>query len=106
MNIDSERQKHYAQRLGVGSPWAVKNVELKPAEKRGEIELGWPWGADAQCPECGGRCSIHDGAPERTWRHLDTMQFRTEIRRHVPRGTARNTGSRQCRCLGRRRIGA
>jgi hypothetical protein len=80
MNIDSELQKHYAQLLGVGSPWEVKNVELKLAEKRVEIELGWQWGADAQCPECGCRCSIHDCAPERTWRHLDTMQFRTEIR--------------------------
>lgn len=85
MNIDSERQKHYAQRLGVGSPWEVKNVELKLAEKRVAIERGWPWGADAQCPECGGRGSIHNCAPERTWRHWDTMPFRTEIRARVPR---------------------
>ena len=94
MNIDSELQKHYAQLLGVGSPWEVKNVELKPAEKRVEIELGWQWGADAQCPECGGRCSIHDCAPERTWRHLDTMQFRTEIRARVPRADCPEHGVR------------
>src|SRR5208337_1858845 len=35
--------------------------------------------------ECGVACSIHDSAPERTWRHLDTMQFATLIRARTPR---------------------
>lgn len=85
MNMDSELQKHYALLLGVGSPWEVKTVELKLAEKKVEIELGWQWGADAQCPECGQACSIHDCGAERTWRHLDTMQFTTLIRARTPR---------------------
>ena len=85
MNIDTELQKHYALLLGVGSPWEVKNVELKLGEKKVEIELGWQWGASAKCPECGRECSIHDCAPERTWRHLDTMQFTTLIRARAPR---------------------
>jgi hypothetical protein len=51
MNMDSERQKHYALLLGVGSPWEVKDVELKLTEKQVEIELGWQWGAAAKCPE-------------------------------------------------------
>jgi transposase len=85
MSMDSELQKHYAQLLGVGSPWEVKQVELKLPEKKVEIELGWQWGAAAKCPECGRECSIHDCAPERTWRHLDTMQFRTLVRARTPR---------------------
>jgi len=85
MSMDSELQKHYAQLLGIGSPWEVKTVELKLAEKKVEIELGWQWGAAAKCPECGRECSIHDCAPERTWRHLDTMQFTTLIRARTPR---------------------
>jgi transposase len=85
MSMDSELQKHYALLLGVGSPWEVKNVELKLAEKKVEIELGWQWGAPAKCPECGRECSIHDCAPERIWRHLDTMQFTTLIRARAPR---------------------
>jgi len=85
MSMDSELQKHYALLLGIGSPWAVKNVELKLGEKRVEIELCWQWGAAARCPECGRECSIHDCAPERTWRHLDTMQFTTLIRARMPR---------------------
>jgi transposase len=85
MSIDNELQKHYALLLGIGSPWEVKTVELKLAEKQVDIELGWQWGAAAKCPECGRECSIHDSAPERTWRHLDTMQFETLIRARVPR---------------------
>ena len=60
-------------------------MELKLPEKKVEIELGWQWGAAAKCPECGRECSIHDCAPERTWRHLDTMQFTTLIRARTPR---------------------
>jgi transposase len=85
MSMDSELQKHYGQLLGIGSPWEVKAVALKLAEKQVDIELGWQWGAAAKCPECGRECSIHDSAPERTWRHLDTMQFETLIRARVPR---------------------
>jgi transposase len=85
MSMDTELQKHYALLLGIGSPWEVKTVELKLGEKKVEIELGWQWGQSAKCPECGVACSIHDCAPERTWRHLDTMQFTTSIRARTPR---------------------
>ena len=85
MSMDSELQKHYGLLLGIGSPWEVKTVELKLGEKKVEIELGWQWGAAATCSECGRECSIHDCAPERTWRHLDTMQFTTLIRARTPR---------------------
>ena len=69
MSMDTELQKHYALLLGIGSLWEVKTVELKLGEKKVEFELGWQWGQSAQCPECGRPCSIHDSAPERTWRH-------------------------------------
>jgi len=85
MSIDNELQKHYVLLLGIGSPWEVKAVALKLAEKQVDIELGWQWGAAAKCPECGRECSIHDSAPERTWQHLDTMQYETLIRARVPR---------------------
>ena len=85
MSMANELQKHYALLLGIGSPWEVKTVELKLAEKKVEIELGWQWGSAAQCPECGCECSIHDRAPERIWRHLDTMPFTTLIRARTPR---------------------
>jgi transposase len=92
MSLDSELQKHYAQLLGIGSPWEVKTVDLKLTEKKVEIELSWQWGAAAKCPECGRACSIHDCAPERTWRHLDTMQFTTLIRARTPRSNCPKHG--------------
>ena len=92
MSMDGELQKHYALLLGIGSPWEVKTVELKLQEKQVEIELGWQWGAAAKCPECGRDCSIHDCAPERTWRHLDTMQFTTLIRARTPRSACPEHG--------------
>ena len=97
MSIDNELQKHYGQLLGIGSPWEVKNVELKLADKKVEIELGWQWGAPATCPECGRECSIHDCAPERTWRHLDTMQFTTLIRARIPRSDCPEHGVKTMR---------
>lgn len=90
--MHSELQKHYAQLLGVESPWQIKNVELKLKEKCVEIELGWEWGSRAKCPACDGACSIYDSAPERTWRHLDTMQFQTIIRAKVPRSNCPTHG--------------
>jgi transposase len=84
-NMQNELQKHYGQLLGIGSPWEVKQVELKLADKRVEIGLEWQRGSAVQCPQCEQACGIHDYAPERTWRHLDTMQFETVIRARVPR---------------------
>jgi transposase len=97
MSLDTELQKHYSLLLGVGSPWEVKAVSLKLEAKRVEIELGWQWGSVACCPECQRACSIHDTAAERTWRHLDTMQFATEIRAQVPRANCPEHGVRTMR---------
>ncbi|MEM6692317.1 MAG: ISL3 family transposase [Planctomycetota bacterium] len=44
------------------------------------------------CPECNKQCARHDTAPEGTWRHLDTMQFKTEIRAAVPRSKCTKCG--------------
>lgn len=83
--LDNELQRHYGRLLGMPSPWPVKDVKLELADKRVEIELVWTAGAKGRCPVCGKVCSVYDFAPERTWRHLDTMQFQTVIRARVPR---------------------
>jgi transposase len=77
---------------GVNSPWEVKDLQLKLDDKKVEIELGLPWGADALCPECGRTCSLDDGVPERTWRHLDTRPFETIVRARVPRSDCAEHG--------------
>lgn len=76
---------HYAQLLGISSPWRVKRAVLELAKSKVEIEVEWDPQAAVVCPQCGRECPRHDHAPERTWRHLDVMQFTTIIRARVPR---------------------
>jgi len=49
-------------------------------------------GGRVKCPECGKECTIADHAPERSWRHLDTMQFETRLRARVPRSDCPSCG--------------
>jgi transposase len=83
--MENELHRHYAQLLGVESPWMVNGVNLELDQRRVTIELGWKAGHRVECPQCGQECPIADHAPERTWRHLDTMQFETRIGARVPR---------------------
>jgi transposase len=77
---------HYRALLGLQSPWEVSDVKLDLAQQRVEIRLKWPDEVrQAQCPECGKLTPIYDQAPERRWRHLDTMQFETLLIARTPR---------------------
>lgn len=42
-------------------------------------------GKSADCPKTASPMPIYDHAPERRWRHLDTMQYVTHIRCRLPR---------------------
>lgn len=94
MSMENELHCHYGMLLGINSPWEVGEVELSRAAKQVRIRLDWQWGAEAECPECGRACSIYDSAPERRLRHLDTMQFETEIRARVARANCPEHGVR------------
>lgn len=83
---------HYGQMLELESPWEVASVDLKMEAQRVEIELKHAEGAAIRCPECGEQCFLHDHSPERTWRHLDTMQFETRLRAKVPRSDCPECG--------------
>jgi transposase len=85
MSNESELQQHYRLLLGIQLPWQIKSVNLDVNGKRVEIGLEWSAGQKAACPVCGQACGLYDQAGERTWRHLDTMQFQTIIRARVPR---------------------
>jgi len=78
---------HYARLLGVDDSWQVEDVNLQLDERRVEIRLSHV-GPQVCCPECGRSCGLADHADERRWRHLDTMQFITELVVRLPR----------CRC--------
>lgn len=88
MNILTE---HYRILLGLDAGWEVSDVTLSLEEQRVSI-LVTHAGGRVICPECGEECSIADHAPERTWRHLDTMQFETRLRARVPRANCQTCG--------------
>ena len=76
---------HYGMLLGIGSPWRVKRAKLEMERRLVDIEVEYDPTKPVYCPECGKECPRHDHAPERCWRHLDVMQFTTQIRARIPR---------------------
>ena len=48
------------------------------------VRVSHSLGGKVRCPQCGASCVRHDHL-ERSWRHLDTMQFATLITAAVPR---------------------
>jgi transposase len=87
----------YRHLLGLAAPWTVSRVELDVKGKRVDVfaehtkPKSWP------CPECGKPCGLHDHDEERTWRHLDSCQFRTILHARVPRVKCQDHGVRQVR---------
>lgn len=83
MNITSI-EEFYGQSIGVKAPWKVVSVaikaELKEIHVRLECEKGVLW-ANPRTEE---RIQIKD-YQERTWRHLDTCEFKTMVSAAVPR---------------------
>lgn len=73
----------FAMALGLEKPWRVKEVRMEKEAGKVVVEIecgeGAAWG-----DEQGRRLTVH-GWEQRVWRHLDTMQFLTELRARVPR---------------------
>lgn len=80
----SDLTEHYRGLLGLDASWRVEQVDFSLEEKKVEIVLTHS-GGRLCCPDCGASCPQADLAPEREWRHLDTMQFQTVIRARIPR---------------------
>jgi transposase len=78
----------YQRVLGLEEPWTVTRVELNVPEQQVDVWVGHPAGVKWLCPHCGGdsdEFSCRDHAEERTWRHLDTCQFKTYLHTRIPR---------------------
>ena len=62
--------------LNLEDNWQVKNVEAD--YKLSEINVFIDFiGNQSEDPDTMEMCKLYDHAPERTWRHLDTMQYKT-----------------------------
>jgi len=77
--------------LGLTSSWQVDDVKLSVNSRKVEIAISYI-DTNYTCPECGESGVLHDLAPARSWRHLDTMQFETILTASVPRCRCKKCG--------------
>lgn len=75
---------HYAQLLGLETPWEVNDVTLNLETNQVDIHVDYH-SKDGCCPECNASSPLYDCSPQRSWRHLDTMQFKTLLHSKTPR---------------------
>jgi len=74
----------YATILGIRSPWSVTEVTLDTPAREVRVRVEMDAKADLQCPACAAPARRYDSRP-RSWRHLDTCQYRTILVADVPR---------------------
>ncbi len=70
--------------LNLDEYWQVKSVKADYRLSDVNILIEFT-GKQAECPNTKDLCKIYDHAPLRTWRHLDTMQYKTYISCRLPR---------------------
>lgn len=76
---------HYQRLLGLDAPWVVSVLVENIAAQRIDLHLTHAPGTKFACPHCQQECPVHDHAPERRWRHLDALQFKTFLTTRPPR---------------------
>jgi transposase len=74
----------YAAILGIKAPWQVTAVDLRVKEEEVLVSVAPRPESRLPCPSCGKPCAGYD-TRRRTWRHLDTCQFKTFVVADVPR---------------------
>lgn len=74
----------YAAILGIQLPWQVTRVMLEPKAEEVRVSIQPVPGTRFSCPQCGESCPGYDSR-RRSWRHLDTCQFKTVLEAEVPR---------------------
>ena len=74
----------YAGILGIRSPWKVVDVQTDFAAGEVRISIEVASGTEFPCAACG-RASPGYDSRRRTWRHLDTCQYKTLLIADVPR---------------------
>ena len=84
--------RHYELLLGLEPPWEVASVSVDSANLMLSINVAWRAGKPVMCPLCNKPCIVQDHREERSWRHLDTMQFETRIICRVPRSSCPEHG--------------
>ena len=81
----------FAVALGITPPWEVVGVEFSQENKRLDIRIDFPRGAQFACPVCGASAPVHD-TTEKSWRHLNFFQYEAYLTARVPRVKCPNAG--------------
>lgn len=74
----------YEQILEIQAPWHVDRVTLNRPGKQIEVTVRVDQGIAWGCPQCQRRMQVR-GYERRTWRHMDSCQYKTIIQADVPR---------------------
>lgn len=91
---DTELYRHL---LGLESPWIVARVEVGVKDQQINVWAEHAENARWECPKCKTKLTLYDHAEERSWRHLDSCQFRTFLQARIPRVDCPKHGVRQVR---------
>ncbi len=86
----------YARILGLVDPWEVRDVKLDVKCGEVRVAVAAKFGTAFTCPECGKACPGYD-TRQRSWRHLDTCQFKTILVADVARVNCDEHGVKQVR---------
>ena len=81
----------FAVALGISPPWEVVGVEFSQEDKRLDIRIDFPRGAQFACPTCGAEVPVYD-TTEKSWRHLNFFQYEAYLTARVPRVKCPNAG--------------
>lgn len=84
----------YARILGLVDPWEVRDVKLDLKGGEVRVTVAAKVHATFACPECGKACPGYD-TRQRSWRHLDTCQFKTILVADVARVNCAEHGVKQ-----------
>lgn len=86
----------YARILGLVDPWEVRDVKLDLKGGEVRVTVAAKLHTTFTCPECGKTCPGYD-TRQRSWRHLDTCQFKTILVADVARVNCEEHGVKQVR---------
>ena len=71
--------------LEIKKPWIVSNINVDVPLKKVLLSVEYPKKTKAPCPRCKKECPVNNRNVNRSWRHLDVMQFETTIESAIPR---------------------
>jgi transposase len=74
----------YAAILGIQLPWQISSVQLDAKSEEVRVVIEAVAGTRFPCPQCKEACPGYD-TRRRSFRHLDTCQFKTILEADVPR---------------------